>query len=179
VIRRSSGSALLTLFLLLSAGPLFAQDVEGGSPKLSSLASDLTKGVLLDPTTYAPAAILYTSMRLDWNSSQPFFRHGYVEANERYTISGRAHDVPVSFARGNRQILTDSLLNLPMSFVNNASSRLAERVLMKQYPDHPKLIRALGWIERTAFAGYMSNRLAAKHFRQWRQNATLAGQLGY
>jgi len=85
----------------------------------------------------------------------------------------------VSFADGKRQILTDSLLNLPMSFVNNTSSRLAERGLMTQYPDHPKLIRTLGWIERTAFSGYMSNRLAAKHFRQWQQNVALARQLGY
>jgi hypothetical protein len=176
VIGRSTRSAVLTAFLLLSTGPLFAQEVATGSPKVSSLASDLTKGVLLDPTTYAPAAILYTSMRLDWKSSQPFFERGYVEANDRYTISGLPHDVPVSFAQGNRQILTDSLLNLPMSFVNNESSRLAERVLMRQYPDHPKLIRTLGWIERTAFAGYMANRLAAKHFRQWQQNVQLARQ---
>jgi len=179
VIRRSTQFVVLTAFLLLPAAPLLAQDVASGAPKVSSLASDLTKGVLLDPTTYAPAVILYTSMRLDWTSSQPFFERGYVEANDRYTISGLPHDVPVSFAQGKRQILTDSLLNLPMSFVNNASSRLAERVLMKQYPDHPKVIRTLGWIERTAFAGYMSNRLAAKHFRQWQQNVTLARQLGY
>jgi hypothetical protein len=167
------------VFLLLPAGALFAQDVATGSPKVSSLTSDLTSGVLLDPTTYVPAATLYTSMRLDWKSSQPFFEHGYFEANDRYTISGRGHDVPVSFAQGKRQILTDSLLNLPMSFVNNASSRVAERFLMNRYPDHPKLIRTLGWIERTAFAGYMSNRLAAKHFRQWQQNVRLAQQLGY
>jgi hypothetical protein len=179
VIRRSASAFFVTVLLLLPAGPLFAQDVATGSPKVSSLTSDLTKGVLLDPTTYVPAAVLYTSMRLDWKTSQPFFEHGYVEANDRYTISGRAHDVPVSFGQGKRQILTDSLLNLPMSIVNNASSRVAERFLMNRYPDHPKLIRTLGWIERTAFAGYMSNRLAAKHFRQWQQNVRLAQQLGY
>ena len=179
MIRRSPSALVFTAFLFLSAGPLFAQDVPTGSPKAASLASDLTRGVLLDPTTYAPAALLYTSMRLDWKSSQPFFAHGYVEANDRYTISGRGHDVPVSFAQGKRQILTDSLLNLPMSFVNNATSRVAERVLMNRYPDHPKLIRALGWIERTAFAGYMSNRLAGKHFRQWQQNVDQARALGF
>jgi hypothetical protein len=168
----------IALFLLL-ASAAGAQDIKPETSGLPSLASNLTKGVVFDPTTYAPAAILYTSMRLDWETSQPFFRHGYLEANDRYTISGRSHDVPVSFAQGKRQILTDSLLNLPMSFANNTTSRVAERLLMNRYPDHPKLIRALGWIERTAFAGYMSNRLAAKHFRQWQQNVELARQLGY
>lgn len=176
--RSKVSAAFIALFLLL-ASTAGAQDIKPETSGLSSFASDLTKGVVFDPTTYTPAAILYTSMRLDWKSSQPFFQHGYVEANDRYTISGRSHDVPVSFAQGKHQILTDSLLNLPMSFANNATSRVAEHVLMNRYPDHPKLIRALGWIERTAFAGYMSNRLAAKHFRQWQQNVELARQLGY
>ena len=98
--RHSTRSVVFIAFLLLSAPPLFAQDVAAGSPHDSSLALDVTRGVLLDPTTYAPAAILYTSMRLDWKSSQPFFARGYVEANDRYTISGLPHDVPVSFALG-------------------------------------------------------------------------------
>lgn len=177
--RRWTVSAALTALLLLSAGTLRAQDVKPEVRSFPSLASELTKGVIFDPTTYAPAALLYGSMRLDWKSSQPFFDHGFVEANERYTVSGRGHDVPVSFAQGKRQILSDALLNLPMSFANNATSRVAERFLLERYPDHPKLVRALGWIERSAFAGYMSNRLAAKHFRQWQQNEDLARQLGY
>jgi hypothetical protein len=179
VTRRWTVSAALTALVLLSAGTLRAQEVDAGASTVPSLASGLAKGVIFDPTTYLPAALLYQSMRLDWTSSQPFFQHGFFEANERYTASGRGHDVPVSFAQGKRQILTDALLNLPMSFANNATSRVVERFLLDRYPDHPKLVRALGWIERSSFAAYMSNRLAAKHFRQWRQNEDLARQLGY
>jgi len=179
VTRRWRAPAVLISLALLSAGSARAQEIDGGAPRISSLASDVAKGVLLDPTTYAPAAILHQSMRLDWKSSQPFFQHGYLEENERYTVSGRRHDVPVSFAQGNRQILTESLLNLPMSFANNASSRVVEHVLIDRLPNHPKLVRTLGWIERTSFASYMSYRLSAKHFRQWRMNENLAQQLGY
>ena len=170
---------VLISLVLLSAGTARAQAVDAEAPRVSSFVSDVTKGVVLDPTTYAPAALLYQSMRLDWKSSQAFFQNGFVEANERYTVSGRAHDVPVSFAQGKRQILNDSLLNLPASFANNATSRVAERMLMQRFPNHPKLIRALGWIERTSFASYMSYRLSAKHFRQWQANEDLARQLGY
>ena len=177
--RGSKVSAAFFASFLLLALTARAQDIKPETSGLPPLVSDLTKGVAFDPTTYAPAAILYTSLRLDWKSSQPFFEHGFVEANGRYTISGRSHDVPVSFAQGKRQILIDSLLNLPMSVANNATSRIAERMLVRRFPSHPKLLHALGWIERSAFAGYMSNRLAAKHFRQWQQNVHLARQLGY
>ena len=179
VTHRSKISAACVASFLLIASTAGAQDIKTESSTLPSLASDVAKGVIFDPTTYAPAAILYTSMRLDWKTSQPFFAHGFVEANDRYTISGRSHDVPVSFAQGNRQILTDSLLALPMSFANNSASRVAERMLIDRFPSHPKLFRTLGWIERSAFAGYMSNRLAAKHFRQWQQNVDLARQMGF
>jgi hypothetical protein len=179
VTHRLKISAPCFALFLLVAATAGAQDIKPESSRLPSLASELTKGVIFDPTTYAPAAILYTSMRLDWKTSQPFFEHGFVEANDRYTISGRSHDVPVSFAQGKHQILTDSLLNLPMSFANNSASRVVERMLIDRFPNHPKLFRTLGWIERSAFAGYMSNRLAAKHFRQWQQNVELAQQLGF
>jgi len=179
VTHRSKVSAAFITLFLLSAATVGAQDIKPEASAPPSLTSEITKGVIFDPTTYAPAALLYQSMRLDWKSSQPFFQHGFVEANERYTVSGRGHDVPVSFAQGKRQILTDSLLNLPMSFANNTTSRVVERMLVQRFPNHPKVVRALGWIERSAFAAYMSNRLAAKHFRQWQQNEDLARQLGY
>ncbi len=177
--RSKVSAALVALFFLSTSTAARAQDITPSTSELPSLASDLTKHVIFDPTTYVPAAMLYTSMRLDWRSSQPFFERGFVEANDRYTISGRSHDVPVSFAQGKHQILIDSLMNLPMSFANNATSRVVERMLVQRFPNHPKLFHALGWAERTAFAGYMSNRLAGKHFRQWQQNVELARQLGY
>jgi hypothetical protein len=179
VTHRSKVAAAFISVFLLSAATGGAQDIKPDASTVPSLASSLAKGVVLDPTSYAPAVLLYQSMRLDWKSSQPFFQHGYVEANERYTVSGRSHDVPVGFGQGKRQILTDSLLNLPMSFAHNTTSRVVERMLIQRLPNHPKMVRAFGWIERTTFASYMSYRLSAKHFRQWQQNENLARQLGY
>ena len=164
--------------LLLSPAYASAQG-QSDNPDQSSFLADVAKRVFFDPTTYAPAILGYDSTMRDWKSSQPLFQHGYLEANERYTVSGRRHDVPVSFAQGNQRILSDSLLNLPMSFANNASSRVVERLLIDRFPNHPKLVRTLGWIERTSFASYMSYRLSAKHFRQWQTNESLARELGY
>ena len=36
----------------------------------SNVVWDVTKAVLFDPTTYAPATLSYTSMKMDWDSSQ-------------------------------------------------------------------------------------------------------------
>ena len=40
----------------------------------SNLFWDVTKAVVLDPTTYAPATLSYTSMKLDWNSFDTLVR---------------------------------------------------------------------------------------------------------
>ena len=61
----------------------------------SNLFWDVTKAVVFDPTTYAPATLSYTSMKMDWESSQPLFRNGWVEQNRYFTRSGRANDLPV------------------------------------------------------------------------------------
>ena len=44
------------------------------TPKEGNAVKDVAKQVLLDPTTYVPAAVVYTSMQLDWNTSQPLFQ---------------------------------------------------------------------------------------------------------
>ena len=61
--------------------------------------------VAKDPTTYALPPIIYTAHRLDWDSSQKLFAHGYVEANPDFTVTGRVNDVPISYAAGKRRIL--------------------------------------------------------------------------
>ena len=147
--------------------------------KESSSFADIVKGVVFDPTTYVPAAISYDATMRDWNSSQTLFQHGYVEHNLRFTISGLPNDVPVGYGEGNYRIRMDALLNVEMSLVNNFSSRFIERALMERYPEHRKRIRTLGWIERTAFASYMSYYLSQAHYRQWRANEQLARQSGY
>ena len=117
-------------------------------------------------------------MRLDWNSSQPFFRHGFVEENSRYTSSGFARATPLSYGDGNQQILVDALILLPFSFVNSAVTHMVERKLSDRFPEKRKLWKTLSWVERIAFASIASYRVSAPHFRQWQQNQRLAQPYG-
>jgi hypothetical protein len=159
--------------MLLAAAGASAQEKE--SP---GLIADVAKGVLLDPTTYAPAVITWEATRLDWRSSQVFFRNGFYEQNPNFTLSGRGNDTAITYAEGNRQILMDAFANLQVSLLNNASTRVVEHWLVPRYPNHRKLVRTLGWIERGAVASYLSYRMSAVHFEQWRDNDRRAQQMG-
>jgi hypothetical protein len=160
--------------MMLVASSVSAQDQDR-----ASFVPDVVKKVIVDPTTYAPAVVAWGATRLDWQSSQIFFRNGMVEHNPRFTVSGRRDDSAIGYAAGNRQILTDAIANLRLSVVNNVSARVIERLLMPRYPNHRKLLRTIGWIERSAMASYWSYRLSADHFRQWQENQRRARQLGY
>jgi hypothetical protein len=137
------------------------------------------KDAVRDPTTYGPASLLYVSSRLDWDSSQPFFQHGAVEENPRYTVSGFGHDVPLSYAAGNRKLVTDALSVAAVSFVANTIEDVALRALIARQPEHRRLWKALGWIERTAVASSLGYTFSVRHFEQWQRNERRAGQLGY
>ena len=143
------------------------------------LVRDVVRRVALDPTTYAPAVVGWGATRLDWGSSQIFFRNGWHEQNPRFTVSGRAGDPPIGYAAGNRKILKDSVWNLRLSLMNNVSEQLIEGLLIRRYPTHRRLLRALGWIERIVAASYWTYQLSADHFRQWRANERRARELGY
>jgi len=143
-----------------------------------NIVVDVAKGVLLDPTTYAPAIITWQATRLDWRSSQVFFRNGYTEQNPNFTLSGRSNDVAIGYADGNHQILIDALANLQVSLVNNISTRVVEHVLVPRYPNHRKLVRTLGWIERSLVASYLTYQMSSIHFQQWRDNEQRAVALG-
>jgi len=137
-----------------------------------------TKQIALDPTTYAPAIISYEATKLDWDTSQVFFRNGFVEANPRFTMDGTPNSAPMAYGRGDRKIMMDTLQILGGSMANNFIERSMESVLMERYPDHPKLVKTIGWIERSVFASYWSYRLSATHFRQWKWNERQAAALG-
>jgi hypothetical protein len=170
-------SGVCAATLLLS--PVYASaQTQSDIPEQPSFLLDVAKRVIFDPTTYAPAILGYDATRRDWRSSQPFFQNGFIERNPRFTISGRANDLAVSYGEGNRRIFADAMANLEMSLMNNATDALFERMLAERYPDHRKLIRTLGWIEKSAFASYMSYRLSAAHYRQWQQNVQMSRQLG-
>ncbi len=53
---------LLTIVILMPA-TASAQTDTG-----RSMFWDVTKSVVFDPTTYAPAALAYTSLKMDWDS---------------------------------------------------------------------------------------------------------------
>jgi hypothetical protein len=169
----SLSHVIVVALIMLMTSSVSAQDQEH-----ASFVPDVVKKVILDPTTYAPAIVAWEATRLDWRSSQVFFQIGWFEHNPRFTASGRGDDTAMGYAAGNRQILTDAMANLQLSLVNNVSERVMERLLMPRYPNHRRLLRTIGWIERSAMASYWSYLLSADHFRQWQDNERRAQQLG-
>ena len=169
----------ITRFVLLSILILTPAIASAQAERESNIVWDVTKAVVFDPTTYAPAVISHTSMKLDWNSSQPLFRNGWVEQNRLFTISGRPNDVPLSFEDGNKKIRRMALLHLQESIINNAAANIFERVLADKYPQHRKMFKVLSWVERIAFASYVSYVASANHFKQAERNRQLAVQYGY
>lgn len=169
-------SAFLLASVLAVSTVASAQEAPNqGEEKRTSFVVELVR----DPTTYVPAGILYTSMRLDWNSSQPFFQNGFVEENARYTVNGMSRGNPLSYSEGNSKILKDSLAVLPASFANNALAHMVERRLSDKFPEKKKLWKTLSWIERISFATWASYRLSSPHFEQWQKNERLAREYGF
>jgi hypothetical protein len=72
-----------------------------------------------------------------------------------------------------------ALLHLQESVINNVAVHVFERVLAERYPQHRKLFKTLSWVERIAFASYVSYLASANHFRQAQYNNRLATQHGY
>ena len=171
--RRDRFRVIVVALMMLAPSPVSAQE-----PGPGSFVRDIVKAVMVDPTTYVPAIVAYQPTRLDWRSSQIFFRNGWMEGNPRFTVSGRPNDVAISYAAGNRQILADSISDLQLSLINNASTGVVESLLLQRYPSHRSLVRTVGWIERVAMASYWSYRLSAGHLQQWQQNVRLGQQLG-
>ena len=168
--------ATFTVFLTLvlaNAQLAFAQD-----EKHSSAIADVVKGVVFDPTTYAPAAIGYHATMRDWNTSQPFFQNGFVEHNQRFTVTGRPDDTALGYMVGRNQIFKDAMTTLGVTAAQNATSRIVERALLQRYPNHRKVVKSIGWIQRITVASLMSYHLSASHYRQAELNAQRAAELG-
>ena len=150
-----------------------ARSTEGAT---HSLLGETVTRVLKDPTTYALPPVVYTAHRLDWDSSQKLFAHGYLEANPDFTVTGRVDDIPISHAAGKRRILRYSASMIGRSALNNGICALVERRLIEKAPHRRRLIRTLGWIERGVATAYWSYRLTHNQVRQWRDNErVLAG----
>ena len=177
-LRSLATLAIITLLLVLTA-PRYAFAQEEQPDDRSSAVADIIKGVVFDPTTYAPALISYDATMRDWNTSQPFFRNGYVEYNARFTVTGRPNGTPVSYAAGKNQIFKDTLATLGATAAQNLTSRVVERALLARYPEHRKVVKTIGWIQRIGLASLMSYNLSAAHYRQAAYNASRARELGY
>jgi hypothetical protein len=175
LLRCLATSAIVALLTVGNASFVSAQE----NSKDSSAVADVIKGVVFDPTTYAPALISYDATLKDWNTSQPFFQNGYVERNSRFTLTGLSNDRPVSYVVGRNQIMKDTLTTLGVSAVQNATSRIVEQALMAKYPNHRKMVKTIGWIQRIGIASVMTYKLSAPHYRQAGINAQQARELGF
>jgi hypothetical protein len=175
--KRMPRAAMCGLFFsLFIITPVLSSAQDDGQ---RNVVLDVAKAVVFDPTTYAPATLSYVSQRLDWNTSQTLFQQGWLEHNNRFTVSGRADDTPISFNAGNRQIARMALLHLQESVVNNVATQVFERVLAEKYPEHRKVFKTLGWVERIGFASYVSYLASVNHFRQSQRNVEMAREHGY
>jgi hypothetical protein len=116
---------------------------------------------------------------MDWASSQPLFRMGYVEANPRFTVSGQPNDVPVSEADGYRRIRRQALQQLAVSAAHNLVVNVATELAIRRYPEHRRLIRTLSWVERIGVGAVVSYVALAPHLKQTRTNRRLATRGGH
>ena len=173
-LRCFATSTVMTLLVLSTTPLVFGQE---NAP--SAAVASVIKGVVLDPTTYAPALIQYDSTMRDWKTSQTFFQNGYMEHNPRFTLSGRPNDMPLSYTAGKSLIFKDTLATLGVSAAQNLMSRLVEQALLSRYPDHPKAVKTIGWVQRIALASVTSYQLSALHYRQAGLNVQRAQELGY
>jgi hypothetical protein len=167
-------SISVCLLILSNATVTCAQEEE----RSSSALADVVKGVVFDPTTYAPAVISYDATMRDWKTSQPFFRNGFAEHNARFTVSGLPDDRAISYQAGRDLILKDALSTLGVSAAQNLAGRIVERALLERYPEHRKMVKTIGWVQRIAVNSVMTYRLSAMHYRQATLNAESARALG-
>jgi hypothetical protein len=169
----STFATITILFILTSSVDVSAEEGEG------SPVAAVARGVVFDPTTYLPALISYDATMRDWGTSQPFFRHGYLERNARFTRTGLSNDQAVSYVVGKNQILKDTLARFGATAVQNLSSRLVEHGLLAKFPEHRKMVKTIGWIQRIGLASLTSYHLSAAHYRQAGLNRANARTLGY
>src|SRR5690349_7740995 len=98
MLTRQLRSFVGCLVLSLMIAPAVRAQESTPSPFIHAL-----KLTILDPTTYPAPALYYDATMRDWNSSQPFFRNGFVERNPRFTLSGVSGDTAISYGAGQQQ----------------------------------------------------------------------------
>lgn len=172
--------------LLLLAAALVPKQVEAQPPTdpekfgvISEVKSSIRQA-LADPTSYIPAIAEYAGKKLDWDSSQVFFRHGYGEMNVEFTTTGRPGGPPIGRGAGDRKIARYALETVSISIVHNTASGILEKCLFNkaQTPNRRRLIRALFIAERAIVASLVSIKTSKANYLQWQINNRRAGSLG-
>ncbi len=168
-MKKTVFSSLFCLVLVIG----FSQEV-----RAQEGVGQIFKDVVSDPTTYVPTGFLWTSFQADWNTSQPLFAQGYVEANPLFTVSGRPYSRPISFADGNRKIAMLTLRDgLGISMLINTGIRVGEHLLISQHPEKKRLIHSAGWVARIGFAALQGYLQSHEHFAQWQENKRMVAAL--
>lgn len=176
---RSFCFVLFTTFLF--AGQAAAETQEQNQDEKYRLkVGRLLKKTFLDPTTYAPAGLYFTAAKLDWDSSRPFFIHGWKESNPNYTISGKPNDWPISHAAGNRKmIFRETLPLLGISALTNFGLNALEDIATHRDPKRKKFNKFIFTVTKIGLAGFSSYIWSKPNFHQWQKNRRIARELGY
>lgn len=172
-------SLLAVALPIVAAAQTPGSDLEEADPARSLVLSSVRQA-LADPTTYMPAAIDFAGKKLDWDSSQVFFRHGYGESNAEFTTNGIPGGPAIGRGAGDRKILGYSLQTLSTSFAHNAASRILERSVLARLRGQRqrKLCKALFLAERVVVTSLISMKVSQANFRQWQINTRRAEILG-
>ena len=75
--------------------------------------------------------------------------------------------------------MRDTLTTLGVSAVQNATSRIVEQAFLAKFPNHRKIVKTIGWVQRIAIASAMTYKLSSPHYRQAGINAQQASELGF
>jgi len=86
-------------------------------------------------------------------------------------------------------VTIDDLLRVARRYLRPELARLAvlgpfrsrlrfERMLAQKYPEHRKLLKTLGWVERISFSSYVSYLASVNHFSQVQKNQQMAREYG-
>jgi len=173
---RKPPSHIAVAFAVTSAVLMSMSSVARAQNDQDQAPSSLTQAIkftLIDPTTYVPGIFNYQASMRDWQTSQVFFRNGFGEHSSEFTVSGLPNGIPIDYGAGRARILRDSLEIVALSAGQNVATRLIAR-----HPEHRKLVRTLGWVERVGLASAMSYWYSVNHYRQAQLNQVRATQLG-
>ena len=176
-LRCLATSAIITVLLVLTTAQL---RLCTGERRPSSPVADIVKGVVLRSND-----ICARSHQLRCNDARlehvaAVFPQWLRGAQRAVSPSADGQTIRRSVTRWARTRFSRiRLRHSALAAAQNLSSRLVERALLARYPEHRKMVKTIGWIQRIGLASLMSYHLSAAHYRQAGYNVTRARELGY